>query len=65
MEGINEKIRQARKQAHFTQAALADIVGISRTYLAEIEGGRYNPSVRVLVAIAKACNQDLNFFVKV
>ena len=64
MPGIGAKIREARKKAGLTQVQLANAAGISRSYLADAEGDRYNPSVKTLVSIAKVCGVDLNFLVE-
>lgn len=63
MSGIGAKIKEARKKAGLTQVELAKAAGISRSYLADAEGGRYNPSVKTLVSIASVCGVDLNFLV--
>ena len=65
MSGIGAKIKDARKKAGLTQVELAVAAGMSRSYLADVEGGRYNPSVKKLVSIAAVCGVDLNFLVDV
>jgi transcriptional regulator with XRE-family HTH domain len=45
-------ISQQRKLNRFSQEQLAFIVGIDRTYLARIEEGKANPSIKVLNKIA-------------
>lgn len=62
MATVGEQIKTARKQANMTQSALANSAGISRSYLAGAEQGKYNPSFKVLKKIAAACSVDLNFF---
>lgn len=63
MTVIGERVREARKQAGLTQTQLSNAAGISRSYLADTEGGRYNPSVKTLLKIASVCHVDLNFLV--
>lgn len=58
---IAEQVRSARKKVGMTQVQLAKAAGISRSYLAGVEGGNYNPSLKVLVSIAGVCHVDLNF----
>lgn len=63
MNVIGERVREARKRAGLTQEQLSRAAGISRSYLADTEGGRYNPSVKTLLKIASVCHVDLNFLV--
>ncbi|CAG7616930.1 hypothetical protein PAESOLCIP111_01960 [Paenibacillus solanacearum] len=51
---IGERIKFFRKQQTMTQVQLAERAGLSRSYLADVEGNRYNPSVDTLKSIAKA-----------
>ncbi len=50
--GVGERIRKYRKDRGFTQTQLAQKAGISRSYLADVEAGRYNPSLSTLFDIA-------------
>ena len=53
------KLRTARVRRGYSQQSLADRVGISRSYLADMERGRKtNPRVAVLEAIAKSLGVD-------
>lgn len=51
---IGEKIKKFRKEAGLTQVELAKRANMSRSYLGDLEGNRYNPSVSTLNAIADA-----------
>ena len=53
MATIGENIKRIRKEKHITQRALGDIVGVSNTYLSDMEVGRTNPSIKTLKKIAK------------
>lgn len=55
---IGEKIKIHRKKAGFTQVVLAEKANMSRSYLADLERNRYNPSLDTLTAIAEAL--DIN-----
>jgi len=57
---IGNQVRKARGER--TQAELAEAVGISRTYLGDIETGRIEPSFTILCRIAEISGVDLNFF---
>ena len=53
-------IRQARKASGYTQEVLAKRAHISRTYLADVERNRYNPSMTTLQNIAQALNTSIH-----
>ncbi|PHA39313.1 transcriptional regulator [Bacillus wiedmannii] len=53
-------IKRYRKEKKMTQRELAEKANISRSYLGDIEGGRYNPSLDTLSTIAKALNVNIN-----
>lgn len=50
--GLN--VRRVRKEAGLSQETLADLVGIARSYMSDIEVGRRNPSLSVVERIAEA-----------
>lgn len=51
---IGKNIKTLRKMRKLTQVELANKANISRSYLADVEGDRYNPSVETLKTIADA-----------
>lgn len=51
---IGLTVRKLRSDREFTLQALADESGISKSYLADIEKGRKNPTTDVIEAIAGA-----------
>jgi transcriptional regulator with XRE-family HTH domain len=51
---VGANIRALRKAKKLTQEELAGESGIDLTYMGGIERGKRNPSLMVLVAIAKA-----------
>ena len=55
---IGENIKLQRKAKGLTQAKLAELSNISRSYLGDLEGNRYNPSIDTLKSIAKSLNVD-------
>lgn len=61
---IGDKIKETRKNKGFTQVELALKAHISRTYVADIERGRYNPSLDTLNDIAIALNVPLSSLVE-
>jgi len=61
---IGDLISKHRNQMDLTQLQLAEKSALSRSYIADIEAGRYTPSVKSLVSIANILNLDLNFLLK-
>ncbi|KIN28631.1 helix-turn-helix transcriptional regulator [Bacillus subtilis] len=53
-------IKRKRKESHLKQTEMAKALGLSRTYLSDIENGRYLPSTNTLSRIAIFINLDLN-----
>lgn len=46
-------IREQRNKRALTQKELANLIGISRSHLALIEAGKYNPSLEVAGRLAR------------
>ncbi len=57
---VGEKLRQLRLNKNYTQQELADIVGVNRRLIGEIEAGK-GTSLLVFVKILKAFNKTDNF----
>ena len=55
---IGKNIKAVRKIQGMTQDDLAVESGISRSYIADLERDRYNPSVEKLVKIAQALKTE-------
>ncbi|MGG5822919.1 helix-turn-helix transcriptional regulator [Falsiroseomonas sp. HW251] len=47
------RLRDLRKAASENQVDLAAVIGRSRAYVAKLEGGAVNPSIEMLIAIAR------------
>lgn len=59
------KIREYRAKFNLTQDELANLVGVRRETIINLEKGRYNPSLKLAMDIAKifSCSvEDLFFF---
>jgi len=54
------KLKLARVEHNLTQAELAEKVGVTRQTIGLIENGRYNPSLHLCIAMAKALDKTLN-----
>lgn len=57
---IGKNIKKYRKDKGLTQNELAKKSNMSRTYLADIENNRYNPSVEILRNIANSLEVPLS-----
>ncbi|MDW3216989.1 MAG: helix-turn-helix transcriptional regulator [Acidimicrobiales bacterium] len=51
---MKSRLRAMRAEVGWSQAALADVLGVSRQTVNAIETGRYDPSLPVAFAIAAA-----------
>ena len=58
MNEIGMAVRNMRKEAGLTQEKLSELSGVSRSHIAEIEAGKYSPTVKTLDAISRACGQE-------
>ncbi|MFB0535379.1 MAG: helix-turn-helix transcriptional regulator [Anaerolineae bacterium] len=56
----NNGVRLARVENDLTQAQLAERAGVTRQTIGLIEAGRFNPSLKLCIAIAKALNKTLD-----
>ena len=56
-------IKERREELDLSQKELAEKVGISQSFLCDIEQGRSKPSIDTALKIAEALNiSDVNFF---
>lgn len=56
-------IKEKRERLGISQKALAEKVGISQSFLCDIEQGRCKPSIDTAVRLAKALKvKDIRFF---
>jgi transcriptional regulator with XRE-family HTH domain len=59
---LGNRIRSLRRKNGWTQVEMADILGVDRSYLSEIETGKKDPSLRVLKTIADGFRMSLSQF---
>ena len=58
---LGKTIQRLRKEAGYSsQEKFAELLGLSRTHVGHIEQGRKNPSMFVLVKIAKKLKVDVS-----
>jgi putative transcriptional regulator len=60
MKTQKSKLATIRKQSGMTQEELAQKVGISRTYLTNLESGRYTPSLEVAKNLSAIFNVSID-----
>jgi transcriptional regulator with XRE-family HTH domain len=59
---IGRRLRKLRKQQGWTQVQMAEIFGLDRSYLADVEHGKRNVSARNLEIIARGFGLTLSKF---
>lgn len=57
---MGDRIRKLRKKRGWTQAEMAERVGIDRSFLADVERGKRNVSILNLFLIAKGLKVSLS-----
>ena len=57
IKALGLAVRNARKEKHLTQQALADLTGVSKRHIAKIENGIANASFEIIAILA----QQLHF----
>lgn len=59
---FKDKVKSARKELGLTQVEFSKRVGISRSYLAEIERGSIKGSVSLISKLSNATNKSMFYF---
>lgn len=58
--GLISRIKMARMELDLTQQQLADAVGVTRQTINLIEKGKYNPSLKLCLAICYTLRKTLD-----
>lgn len=53
MSVLKTKMHEFRKEMNMQQAELAELVGVRRETIGKLENGKYNPSLKLAMDIAK------------
>jgi transcriptional regulator with XRE-family HTH domain len=61
---LGNRVRALRRKRGLKQVELAEMLGLDRSYLSEIENGKKDPSLRVLKAIADGFAMTLSALVR-
>ncbi|MGK0604089.1 helix-turn-helix transcriptional regulator [Enterococcus gilvus] len=56
----NKRIKIARLENDMSQEDLANSIGVTRQTIGLIEAGKYNPTLKLCIAICKTLNKTLN-----
>jgi transcriptional regulator with XRE-family HTH domain len=60
---FGQVVRRCREARGLSQEALADLAGVSRSFLSEVERGTASPSLDTMQKLADALNEHLSFLV--
>ena len=52
-QSFSDRLKQYRRDKNLTQQELADLVGVSRQTIMQLEKNRYNPSMLLAYSIAR------------
>jgi putative transcriptional regulator len=63
---FENRVKLARVEAGMTQEDLAEAVGVTRQTIGLIEAGKYNPTLKLCLAIARVTQKSLDglFWIK-
>jgi putative transcriptional regulator len=56
---LKTKIHELRKERNLQQAELAALVGVRRETIGNLENGKYNPSLKLAMDIAKVFGKPI------
>jgi len=62
---IKTRLHELRKERNMQQSELAELVGVRRETIGNLENGKYNPSLKLAMDIAKVFErtvEDIFFF---
>ncbi|APF28066.1 helix-turn-helix family protein [Clostridium sporogenes] len=59
MPRLKTKIHELRKEHNMKQEELAKLVGVRRETIGHLESGRYNPSLKLAMDIAKVFGKSV------
>jgi putative transcriptional regulator len=57
---IGNRLKIARTAAGFTQEELADLAGVTRQTIGLIEAGKYNPSIKLCLLLARFTGSQID-----
>ena len=54
---LKNRIKEARTEKHLSQAALAEMVGVSRNTISSIETGQFSPTAKLALILCIALDK--------
>ena len=64
LQQIGERVRQARLAKHMSQMDLAEAIGMSVSFISNIEVGKQAMNIRVLIAISDVLNVSADWLLR-
>ena len=55
---LKNRLREARAEKKLSQAALAELVGVSRNTISSIETGQFNPTAKLALILCIALDKE-------
>lgn len=62
--GIRDKVKKYRKDRNLNQTQFAELVGIARTQITQLESGSRKPTLNIIRRIAEATDTPLSFWLE-
>ena len=63
-EKLGFRIKDLREEAHIKQSVFAEILGLSRASIINIEKGRQRPSLHLLLQMSRALNVQMTYIIE-
>jgi putative transcriptional regulator len=57
---VKNRLKLARVEKNLTQQELADLAGVTRQTIGLIEAGKYNPTLKLCLLLARATEKSLD-----
>lgn len=54
---LKNRVKEARTELHLSQAALAELVGVSRNTISSIETGQFSPTAKLALILCIALDK--------
>jgi transcriptional regulator with XRE-family HTH domain len=64
MPSVGDRIKEIREDRNWTQDRLAEVSGISKGYVSEIENNKPNPSSESVLRIANALGASIDYLLR-
>lgn len=61
---LSERLRERRKKLGLTNGQVATYVGISRTHVSDLENGKSNPSIDLLIRLARYYKTTVDYLLE-